>query len=200
MSGEGHGHGHFRRPFKVWTADRSVRKGLTASNLDDLIRIAKAKLEVDDEVTVVLEDDGTEIDSEQYFQSLNTNTVLLVLKQNERWHPAGVDAIRAGPSSSVDETDRTTGSTTLGLVQKAVGDPNSLLFMSVDELQDLSDVDPSCCPGLSGSAVTEIVEMAGRLYNQRMAVKESLQLMRVIERAMDQPDSGEQSASGDKPP
>lgn len=32
----------------------------------------------------------------EYFRTLANNTVLLLLRQGERWYPAGVDVIKAG--------------------------------------------------------------------------------------------------------
>lgn len=36
-------------------------------------------------LTVVLEEDGTVVDSEEFFQSLPTNTPLMVLEKGEMW-------------------------------------------------------------------------------------------------------------------
>lgn len=44
----------------------------------------------------MLESDGTQIEDGEYFKTLINNTVLLLLRQNERWCPIGVDVIRAG--------------------------------------------------------------------------------------------------------
>ena len=58
-----------RRPFKVLDRLRSVKKGLMAENLEELVRSAKEKLSylVDQDVVVVLEEDGTEVDEDDYF-------------------------------------------------------------------------------------------------------------------------------------
>lgn len=47
-------------------------------------------------VRVVLECDGTQIEDGEYFRTLANNTVLLLLRQGERWYPTGVDVIKAG--------------------------------------------------------------------------------------------------------
>lgn len=47
-------------------------------------------------VRVVLEYDGTQIEDGEYFRTLANNTVLLLLRQGERWYPIGVDVIKAG--------------------------------------------------------------------------------------------------------
>lgn len=50
-------------------------------------------------VRVVLECDGTQIEDGEYFRTLANNTVLLLLRQGERWYPTGVDVIKAGEMS-----------------------------------------------------------------------------------------------------
>lgn len=47
-------------------------------------------------VRIVLECDGTQIEDGEYFRTLANNTVLLLLRQGERWFPIGVDVIKAG--------------------------------------------------------------------------------------------------------
>lgn len=44
----------------------------------------------------MLECDGTQVEDGEYFRTLANNTVLLLLRQGERWYPAGVDVIKAG--------------------------------------------------------------------------------------------------------
>ena len=42
----------------------------------------------DEEVYAVLEEDGTEIDDEEYFQLLPEKTILMILSGNENWSPS----------------------------------------------------------------------------------------------------------------
>ena len=57
----------------------------------DVLLIGKAKLNYshDKKVYVVLEEDGTEVDEEEYFQTLPANTLLMLLYVGERWSPFG---------------------------------------------------------------------------------------------------------------
>ena len=41
------------------------------------------------EVYLVLEEDGTEVDDEEYFQSLPDNTRLMLLLEQDFWSPVG---------------------------------------------------------------------------------------------------------------
>ena len=41
-------------------------------------------------VYVVLEEDGTEVDEEEYFQTLPENTLLMLLYIGDKWSPYGL--------------------------------------------------------------------------------------------------------------
>uniref|UniRef100_A0AAV2M2N9 CIDE-N domain-containing protein n=1 Tax=Knipowitschia caucasica TaxID=637954 RepID=A0AAV2M2N9_KNICA len=75
------------KPFRVSNADRSLKKGFTAHALDELLYKVKDSLNVSPESSLVLEEDGTEIDSEDFFQTLPVNSVLMVVDKGEKWTP-----------------------------------------------------------------------------------------------------------------
>jgi hypothetical protein len=60
--------------------------------------LGKEKLGVpqNENVSLVLESDGTQVEDGEYFKTLGNNTILLLLRHGERWLPTGVDIIRAG--------------------------------------------------------------------------------------------------------
>ena len=69
-----------------------VESFFAASSTALLFFIAgKAKLNyaVDKKVYVVLEEDGTKVDEEEYFQTLPANTLLMLLYVGDRWSPFG---------------------------------------------------------------------------------------------------------------
>ncbi|EFN85650.1 Cell death activator CIDE-B [Harpegnathos saltator] len=90
-----------KRPFKIWDSWRNVRKGLVVSNFEELIVRGKEKLGVpqNENVSLVLESDGTQVEDGDYFKTLGNNTILLLLRHGERWCPTGVDIIRAAISA-----------------------------------------------------------------------------------------------------
>ncbi|KAI3355558.1 hypothetical protein L3Q82_018381 [Scortum barcoo] len=74
------------RSFKVCTHSRRRRRALEASSLDELLeQAARAFMLSCHFLTVVLEEDGTVVDSEEFFQSLPSNTPLMVLEKGEMW-------------------------------------------------------------------------------------------------------------------
>jgi len=78
-------------PYKIVDYTREKRYGLVASDLQDL-RIRACKLlgiPVDGTVRVTLELDGTEVDDDEYFNTLEHNTPLMILCGDQRWLPIG---------------------------------------------------------------------------------------------------------------
>ncbi|XP_071779607.2 lipid transferase CIDEA [Centroberyx gerrardi] len=74
------------RCFKVCTHSRKRRRSLVASSMDQLLEQAARVFLLSCRVlTVVLEEDGTLVDSEPFFRSLPSNTALMVLEQGEVW-------------------------------------------------------------------------------------------------------------------
>ncbi|XP_074843578.1 lipid transferase CIDEA isoform X2 [Carettochelys insculpta] len=74
------------RPFRVSNHDRSSRKGLVASSLQELINKALDALMITAGViTLVLEEDGTVVDTEEFFQSLGDNTQFMILEKGQTW-------------------------------------------------------------------------------------------------------------------
>ncbi|XP_054285736.1 uncharacterized protein LOC129002497 [Macrosteles quadrilineatus] len=90
-----------KRPFKIWDSWRNIRKSLVVNSLKDLEFRGKEKLNVppNEPVRLVLESDGTQVEDGEYFRTLPNNTVILLLRQGERWYPTGVDVIRTAISA-----------------------------------------------------------------------------------------------------
>ncbi|XP_022600910.1 cell death activator CIDE-3 isoform X1 [Seriola dumerili] len=75
------------KPFRVTNADRSVKKGIMADALEDLMNKVSDSLSVPCVSALVLDEDGTGVDTEEFFQTLADNTVLMVLEKGQKWTP-----------------------------------------------------------------------------------------------------------------
>uniref|UniRef100_A0A3Q3N3Y8 Cell death activator CIDE-3 n=1 Tax=Mastacembelus armatus TaxID=205130 RepID=A0A3Q3N3Y8_9TELE len=75
------------KPFRVTNADRSVKKGIMAYALEDLMNKVSDSLSVPCVSALVLDEDGTGVDTEEFFQTLPENTVLMVLEKAQKWTP-----------------------------------------------------------------------------------------------------------------
>ncbi|MEQ2219384.1 hypothetical protein XENOCAPTIV_016928, partial [Xenoophorus captivus] len=80
------------RCYKVCTHSRRRRRSLVASTLAELLEQAAGvfMLSCCNLLTLVLEEDGTVVDSEDFFQSLPSSTQLMVLDKGEMWSQSKV--------------------------------------------------------------------------------------------------------------
>ena len=71
------------RPFRLTDSTRTLRKGVMSSCLDELLFQAKLKMNLGPQVKVslVLEEDETEVDNEEFFQTLKDHAVLVVITE-----------------------------------------------------------------------------------------------------------------------
>ena len=69
------------RPFRLTDSTKTLRKGVVSSCLEELLFQAKMKMNIDPQVKVslVLEEDETEVDNEEFFQTLKDHAVLVVI-------------------------------------------------------------------------------------------------------------------------
>ncbi|XP_028649552.1 cell death activator CIDE-B [Erpetoichthys calabaricus] len=77
-----------QRPFRVCNHDRTLKKGLTAGTLQELLEKAVDALLLCTAVSLVLEEDGTEVDSENFFQTLSDGTTFVALEYGQTWKPS----------------------------------------------------------------------------------------------------------------
>ncbi|XP_034020999.1 cell death activator CIDE-B [Thalassophryne amazonica] len=96
-----------QRPFRVCCHTRETRKGVTAGTLAELKdRVCQALLLSLSAVSLslVCEEDGTEVDSEEFLMTLSDNTTLMALEPGQTWRPQQ-DAVV--PKSQNDNRPRT---------------------------------------------------------------------------------------------
>jgi len=79
-----------QRPFRVCTHNRETRKGITAGSLEELRERVCQTLMLSLSamcISLVCEEDGTEVDSEEFLMVLPDNTVLMALEPGQTWRP-----------------------------------------------------------------------------------------------------------------
>uniref|UniRef100_A0A674J1Q9 CIDE-N domain-containing protein n=1 Tax=Terrapene triunguis TaxID=2587831 RepID=A0A674J1Q9_9SAUR len=77
------------RPYRICNWDRSIRKGLVAESLRDLLAFqVRATLLMVGAISLVLDEDGTSVETEEFFQTLEEGTVFMVLGSGQTWRAA----------------------------------------------------------------------------------------------------------------
>ncbi|XP_074838812.1 lipid transferase CIDEB isoform X1 [Carettochelys insculpta] len=76
-----------QRPFRVCDHRRGARTGLVAATLQELLVKAPEALLVAGPARLVLEEDGTAVQSEAFFEALPPDTALMLLGPGQGWSP-----------------------------------------------------------------------------------------------------------------
>lgn len=79
-----------RKVLTITDKFRTVEKILSCVTLEDFLLQGRESLGYsdDEDVYAVLEEDGTEVDEEEYFMMLEHRTRLIVMSRREAWSPA----------------------------------------------------------------------------------------------------------------
>ncbi|KAK1117878.1 hypothetical protein QLX08_007027 [Tetragonisca angustula] len=181
-------------PYKIVDHTREKRKGITASSLKELTSIARSRLSLplDAELTIVLEQDGTEVDDEEYFATLERNTSLMVLYGDQKWAAAG-SSKAASRYIVVDDVDNIEGGQRReelrrrrppieALVSSLHGDPSHISLLDGQNLELLSDMDPdSVADIVSGNIIflEQLKEASGRFLAEKRQAQGSLDVLQM---------------------
>ncbi|EFX71643.1 hypothetical protein DAPPUDRAFT_16993, partial [Daphnia pulex] len=79
-----------KKPFKLVSQDRRIKKGVVAGNMEELMQkgITRTLFNLGSEnIQIVLEEDGTEVLEDEYLLFLDNNTKLMILPSNNQWNP-----------------------------------------------------------------------------------------------------------------
>ena len=72
------------KPYKIQDCYGKKRVGITAASLEDVREKAKLKLNINAVDSIFLED-GTEIEDDSYFCTVQPQTLLIILQPGEVW-------------------------------------------------------------------------------------------------------------------
>lgn len=121
---------------------------ISASMLEEVIEKFKDELELDDdhEFMVVLESDGTEIDDNEYFSTLDDNTRLMVLIEDQIWLPLSPPY---DFNIEVDDGIAKVEAQITELIAKLRNNVSMLSLLREPELELISDMDPDSLDDLT---------------------------------------------------
>ncbi|XP_045884147.1 DNA fragmentation factor subunit alpha [Meles meles] len=168
--------------------------GVAASCLEELRNKACDILAIDKSlapVTLVLAEDGTIVDDDDYFLCLPSNTKFVALANNEKWAYSNSDggtAWIAQESFDVDETDSGAGLKWKNVARRLKEDLSSIILLSEEDLQVLIDVP---CSDLAQELCQSCITVQGlqntlqQVLDQREEARQSKQLLELYLRALE---------------
>uniref|UniRef100_B4MR20 GK21340 n=2 Tax=Drosophila willistoni TaxID=7260 RepID=B4MR20_DROWI len=130
-------HMNTSKPFKVKDITRNIRKAVVATTLEELRLKVSAKFQRT-QPAIHLDCDGTEIDDEEYFNTLEPNAELIAVFPGEQWlDPSDYNANLRRTSLDAQRLRK--------LVSKL--QPN---YINDDDLDKLSNMDPNSLVDITG--------------------------------------------------
>ncbi|XP_034478835.1 DNA fragmentation factor subunit alpha [Drosophila innubila] len=183
-----------KKPFKVKDVTRNIKKAVCASSLEEIrAKVAEKFEKCEEQPTIHLDSDGTEIDDEEYFRTLDENTELVAVFPGEHWidpthyvtitTPNGTanGSISGNPENG-DTTDA--NSSESARIRQLVGQlQNNLCNVSVmndADLDSLSNMDPNSLVDITGKEFMEQLKDAGRPLCAKRNAEDRLNLLKLL--------------------
>ncbi|CAG9132734.1 hypothetical protein JYU34_017505 [Plutella xylostella] len=176
------------KPYKICDVNRDKKKGIVAASLEDLLTKVPEKLGLPvDNLTVVLESDGTEVDDEDYFSTLDPDTSLMILHGQEKWGP-----YLPRCQVSLDQTDDVSMGEK-GQVANLVGRlQHNLCHISLlggQDLELLSDMDPDSLADIVTDRdnrifLEHIKEASGRILLEKRQAQDAMELLKLYHQSV----------------
>ncbi|TDG51106.1 hypothetical protein AWZ03_002469 [Drosophila navojoa] len=183
-----------RKPFKVKDVTRNIKKAVCAASLEEIrTKVAEKFDKCEQQPTIHLDSDGTEIDDEEYFRTLDENTELVAVFPGEHWidptHYVTIttpNAVANGSITGSPENGDTTDANNLesARIRQLVGQlQNNLCNVSVmndADLDSLSNMDPNSLVDITGKEFMEQLKDAGRPLCAKRNAEDRLNLLKLL--------------------
>ncbi|EDW10225.1 DNA fragmentation factor subunit alpha [Drosophila mojavensis] len=183
-----------RKPFKVKDVTRNIKKAVCAASLEEIrTKVAEKFDKCEQQPTIHLDSDGTEIDDEEYFRTLDENTELVAVFPGEHWidptHYVTITTPNATANGSItgnpesgDTTDANNSES--ARIRQLVGQlQNNLCNVSVmndADLDSLSNMDPNSLVDITGKEFMEQLKDAGRPLCAKRNAEDRLNLLKLL--------------------
>ncbi|XP_055691719.1 DNA fragmentation factor subunit alpha isoform X2 [Lutzomyia longipalpis] len=174
-----------RKPYKVKDVTRNIKKAVVAATLEEVKAKAAEKFgqPADTLPTIHLDSDGTEIDDEEYFQTLEPNAELIAVFSGEQWMDPTHYVTITTRRDSADSTD--CADVERVHLKKLVGQlRNNLCSVSVlsePDLELLSNMDPNSLADITGKDfIEQLKEASGRLLHEKRQAFDAIELLKIL--------------------
>lgn len=151
-----------KKPYKIKDVTRAIKKAVVAGTLDEVRAKAAEKFGRTELPNIHLDSDGTEVDDEDYFQTLEPNAELIVVFPGEQW----IDPTHYVTITTHKDSGDTTDSPEVERIhlKKLVAQMKSNLcnvsVLSEPDLELLSNMDPNSVADITGRDFIEQLKEA----------------------------------------
>ncbi|KAH8420965.1 hypothetical protein KR222_000156, partial [Zaprionus bogoriensis] len=181
---------------QVKDVTRNIKKAVCAASLEEIrAKVAEKFEKCEHQPTIHLDSDGTEIDDEEYFRTLDENTELVAVFPGEHWidpthyvtittpnATANGGGVVPGNPDNGDTTDASNSET--ARIRQLVGQlQNNLCNVSVmndADLDSLSNMDPNSLVDITGKEFMEQLKDAGRPLCAKRNAEDRLNLLKLL--------------------
>ncbi|XP_077354885.1 lipid transferase CIDEB [Festucalex cinctus] len=111
-----------QRPFRVRSHNREAKKGITAGTLEELKERVCRALSLVSLVSLVCEEDGTEVDSDDFLATLPDNAAIVALEPGQTWRPPSGAAASQCQDKIKSKTGKDIASVTVDLYKMSPKD------------------------------------------------------------------------------
>ncbi|XP_038077817.1 uncharacterized protein LOC119745511 [Patiria miniata] len=194
------------KPLKVCDVRRNCRIGIVASTLQKLRTKIQDHFSItgSEEFEVVLEEDCTRVEDEEYFQTLPDNTVLMVVYHGQHWTKAStslaedtrglVEVDGAGPSDSSNHLAR--------VAERIARNPAVMAFLPKMDLEVVTDSDINQLQVLLHQSKDDaqfIQDACEKRLNELIRSEEATALLKLYDRAKTETGNGSPSSTESRP-
>ncbi|XP_062556518.1 uncharacterized protein LOC134221336 [Armigeres subalbatus] len=172
-----------KKPYKIKDITRAIKKAVVAGSLDEVRSKAAEKFNRPELPNIHLDSDGTEVDDEDYFQTLEPNAELIVVFPGEQW----IDPTHYVTITTHKETGDTTDSPEVERIhlKKLVAQMKSNLcnvsVLSEPDLELLSNMDPNSVADITGrDFIEQLKEASGRILHEKRQALDAIELLKLI--------------------
>ncbi|XP_005179615.1 DNA fragmentation factor subunit alpha [Musca domestica] len=171
-----------KKPFKVKDITRNIKKAVVAASLEEIrAKVAEKFDKADQLVTIHLDSDGTEIDDEEYFRTLEANTELIAVFPGEHWIDPSHYVTITTPHDQTDAADKAEKTARIKqLVGQLQNNLCNVSVMSDPDLDSLSNMDPNSLVDITGKDFMEQLKDSGRPLCAKRNAEDRINLLKLL--------------------
>uniref|UniRef100_A0A182SCB7 CIDE-N domain-containing protein n=1 Tax=Anopheles maculatus TaxID=74869 RepID=A0A182SCB7_9DIPT len=162
---------------------RAIKKAVVAGTLEEVRSKAAEKFGRTDLPNIHLDSDGTEVDDEDYFQTLEPNAELIAVFSGEQWidptHYVTITTRR--DSADITDSPDVERIHLKKLVAQMKTNLCNVSVLSEPDLELLSNMDPNSVADITGKDfIEQLKEASGRILHEKRKAADAIELLKLI--------------------